>query len=74
MVVVGAGAYSMGSPKEEVGRSSDEAEPHPVMIGHPFAVGKFHVTVAEFAAFVSETHYETGFTCKTTRAPGPMVA
>jgi formylglycine-generating enzyme required for sulfatase activity len=30
-----------------------------------FAVGKFHVTVDQFAAFVTETGYDTGSKCST---------
>jgi formylglycine-generating enzyme required for sulfatase activity len=35
------------------------------MLGHPFAVGKFHVTVAQFTAFVFETRHDTGLVCTT---------
>jgi formylglycine-generating enzyme required for sulfatase activity len=36
-----------------------------VTIGKAFAVGKFHVTRDEFAAFVNETGYDTGSKCST---------
>jgi len=34
-----------------------------VRISRPFAVGKFHVTRDQFAAFVSETQYQASTTC-----------
>jgi formylglycine-generating enzyme required for sulfatase activity/uncharacterized caspase-like protein len=57
MVVVPAGAFTMGSPSGEKGRSSDEGPQHTVTIGRPFAVGKLHVTVDQFGAFVRDTSY-----------------
>ena len=35
----------------------------PVKIAKPFAVGKFHVTVDQFAAFMAETDYDAGTKC-----------
>jgi formylglycine-generating enzyme required for sulfatase activity len=55
MVVVPAGAFTMGSPPSEKDRFDDEGPQHMVTIGKPFAVGKLHVTVDQFAAFVRET-------------------
>jgi hypothetical protein len=44
MVVVPAGSFTMGSPKNEKDRLSDDEGPqHVVTISKPFAVGKFHV-------------------------------
>ena len=63
MVVVPAGAFTMGSPESEVGRGNNEGPQHAVTIAHPFAVGKFHVTVDQFAAFVKATHYDAGSSC-----------
>jgi formylglycine-generating enzyme required for sulfatase activity len=65
MVVVPAGSFTMGSPGGEVGRFADEGPQRTVMIGKPFAVGKFHVTVDQFAAFVAETKYDAGSKCWT---------
>jgi formylglycine-generating enzyme required for sulfatase activity len=48
----------MGSPESEKDRRNDEGPQHRVTIGKPFAVGKFHVTVDQFAAFVAETGYD----------------
>jgi hypothetical protein len=66
MVVVPAGSFTMGSPKNgsptirpaknEPGRFENEGPPHTVTIAKPFAVGKFHVTVDQFAAFVADRH------------------
>jgi formylglycine-generating enzyme required for sulfatase activity len=63
MVVVPAGSFTMGSPDSEKDRHDDEVPQHRVTIGKPFAVGKFHVTVDQFAAFVMETGYDAGPKC-----------
>jgi formylglycine-generating enzyme required for sulfatase activity/uncharacterized caspase-like protein len=64
MVVVPAGAFTMGSPENEKGRFTDESPRHVVSISKPFAVGKLHVTVDQFAAFVRDTGYKTSSTCR----------
>jgi formylglycine-generating enzyme required for sulfatase activity len=53
MVVVPAGEFMMGSPKEEKGRFEDEGPPHRVAIPLPFAVGRFAVTFEEWDACVT---------------------
>jgi formylglycine-generating enzyme required for sulfatase activity len=67
MVVVPAGSFSMGSTKQE--RDSwgvpelfgNREEPrHTVTIAKPFAVGRAHVTRAQYAAFAKETHRPAG--------------
>jgi formylglycine-generating enzyme required for sulfatase activity len=63
MVVVPAGAFSMGSPANEKGRIDIEI-PHVVSIGQPFAVGRLHVTVDQYAAFVRETGQGGAKTCR----------
>jgi formylglycine-generating enzyme required for sulfatase activity len=66
MVVVPAGSFTMGSPPYEQGLYNDvisEKPQHEVTLTRPFAVGKFHVTVDQFAAFVAETGYDTGSIC-----------
>jgi formylglycine-generating enzyme required for sulfatase activity len=63
MVVVPAGAFRMGSLQIEKNRSDREGPVHNVTIARPFAVGKVHVTVAQFAAFVSETGYDPAPNC-----------
>lgn len=65
MVVVPAGQFVMGSPSSEEERSSLEGPQHGRLFAKPFAVGKFHVTVAQFAAFQLATGYETGASCWT---------
>jgi formylglycine-generating enzyme required for sulfatase activity len=59
MVVVPAGSFTMGSQHER-GRLDNEDPQHVVTFAKPFAVGKLHVTVDQFAAFVRETGYDTG--------------
>jgi formylglycine-generating enzyme required for sulfatase activity len=63
MVVVPAGSFTMGSPESETGRFDNESPQHVVTISKPFAVGRLHVTVDQFAAFVRETGYEAGSKC-----------
>ena len=69
MVVVPAGSFTMGSPKSEKNRhkalDKNESPQHVVSIGRPFAVGKFEITVDQFAAFVKETGHDTGSKCGT---------
>jgi formylglycine-generating enzyme required for sulfatase activity len=63
MVVVPTGSFTMGSPEGENGRESEEGPQRVVTIAKPFAVGRLHVTVDQFAAFVAETRYDAGSTC-----------
>ncbi len=65
MVVAPAGRFTMGSPASEEDRQEDESPQHVVTFSKPFAVGKAHVTVDEFAAFVKETGYDAGARCWT---------
>jgi formylglycine-generating enzyme required for sulfatase activity len=65
MVVVPAGSFTMGSPGSEPGRGVDEAPQHQVTIAKPFAVGKFAITVDQFAAFAAETKFDAGSNCLT---------
>jgi formylglycine-generating enzyme required for sulfatase activity len=51
MVVVPAGEFTMGSPKEEKGRDADE-EQHQVTIARRFAVSCFEITSEEWDACV----------------------
>src|SRR6266478_1764595 len=64
MVVVPAGSFMMGSPSGEAG-DADESPSHVVAISKPFAVGKLHVTVDQFTAFVTERRYDAGSKCWT---------
>jgi formylglycine-generating enzyme required for sulfatase activity len=63
MVVVPSGSFTMGSPESDAERYNDEGPQHTVTIAKPFAVGKFHVTVDEFAAFVMDTRYDKESDC-----------
>jgi formylglycine-generating enzyme required for sulfatase activity len=63
MVVVPAGSFTMGSPTGEKDRDSDEGPQRGVTISRPFAVGKFHVTRDQFAAFVRKTGYAASSAC-----------
>jgi formylglycine-generating enzyme required for sulfatase activity len=47
VVPIPGGAYLMGSPKDEPGRSDDEGPQHPVQI-KPFWMGKYEVTWDEY--------------------------
>jgi formylglycine-generating enzyme required for sulfatase activity len=63
MLVVPAGAFAMGSPKNERVRADNEGPQHRVAIGKAFALGKLEVTVDQFAGFVTETSRQMGATC-----------
>jgi formylglycine-generating enzyme required for sulfatase activity len=53
MVVVPAGEFMMGSPKEEKGHGSDEEPQHKVSIRQRFAVSRSEVTFEEWDACVT---------------------
>jgi formylglycine-generating enzyme required for sulfatase activity len=77
MVALPPGKFLMGASKEDSrlvlkelpGLTAEEAQfpeerpQHEVAIGYSFAIGKFEVTVAEFAAYVAETGARTGGEC-----------
>ena len=69
MVVVPRGSFTMGSPENEPGRDKerdkDESPQHVVTIERAFAVGRLHVTVDQFATFVTETGHDAGSKCWT---------
>src|ERR1043166_1440983 len=58
MVVIPAGNFLMGSPDTEQNRDDNEGPQRRVTI-KPFALGKFELTVDQFAAFVAETTYRS---------------
>jgi formylglycine-generating enzyme required for sulfatase activity len=64
MIVVAAGSFTMGSPKNEPHRIDIEGPQHRVNFAKPFAVGKFEVTVDEFKAFANETGHDTISDCR----------
>ena len=53
LVVVPAGNFLMGAPASEPGRYENEGPARKVAISKPFAIGKFEVTVEEWATCVS---------------------
>jgi|HubBroStandDraft_5_1064220.scaffolds.fasta_scaffold15765_2 formylglycine-generating enzyme required for sulfatase activity len=53
MIVVPAGAFTMGSPPGEKGSSNFEHPQHTVVITKPFAVSKFELTFADWDACVT---------------------
>jgi formylglycine-generating enzyme required for sulfatase activity len=55
MVVVPTGAFLMGSPESETGRSDGEGPRREVTIDRPFALGRAPVTFDEFDAFCDAT-------------------
>ena len=54
MVVIPAGEFTMGSPASEAGRVDDEGPQRRVRVER-FALGRYEVTLAEYAAFVRST-------------------
>jgi formylglycine-generating enzyme required for sulfatase activity/class 3 adenylate cyclase len=72
MVVIPAGAFQMGAtaaenehfevPTTEAGRDQPQ---HQVSFAHPFALGKFDITRAEFAAFAKATNFHPRPGCMT---------
>jgi formylglycine-generating enzyme required for sulfatase activity len=64
LATVPEGSFFMVSPPNEEGRGHDgEGPQRRVTIGHPFAVGRFAITVDEFKEFVNDTGYRTGDFC-----------
>ena len=63
MVVIPAGKYRMGSPKNEKGRDDDEGPRHRVTISKSFAVGKHEVTRGQYAVFAGLTKGTLGRGC-----------
>ena len=68
MILVPAGEYAMGSPLAEANRDPREDPRHLVRIAYSFAVGKYPVTVGQFAHFVAATGYDAGDWCHTDEA------
>jgi formylglycine-generating enzyme required for sulfatase activity len=54
MVLIPPGNFRMGSPADEAGRLQDEGQ-RQTQIVKPFAIGRYEVTFAEYARFVSAT-------------------
>lgn len=51
MIVVPAGDFTIGSPQSEKDRIDAESPPRRMRIEHPFAVGKFEITRAQFERY-----------------------
>jgi len=62
MVAIPAGSFVMGSPAGEAGRFDDEGPQRTVDIG-AFALGRSHVTRAQYAAFAKATGRGDGDGC-----------
>ncbi len=69
MMVVPAGHFIMGSPQDEQGRDSIEGFQHTVTIGS-FAVGKFHITRAQWEYFLTSTKRPVAMGCAWSGLPG----
>jgi formylglycine-generating enzyme required for sulfatase activity len=54
MVVLPAGAFSMGSPADETGHKSEESPLHRVTISQRFAVAKFEITFEQWEVCVEQ--------------------
>jgi formylglycine-generating enzyme required for sulfatase activity len=54
MLVVPAGSFVMGSPRNEDGHTKDEEPQHPVTFARQFAAGRFAVTFEEWDACVAD--------------------
>lgn len=63
MVVLPEGLFLMGGAPTDKRRWNVELPQHLVRITKPFAIGKYEVTVDEFAAFVDATGYEPAARC-----------
>ena len=64
MVVVPAGSFTMGSPKDEAGRFENEGPQHPVTIARPFAIGVNDVARGEYRTFVRATRRKMTDECR----------
>jgi formylglycine-generating enzyme required for sulfatase activity len=67
MVTLAAGSFVMGSGSEDVQAEPDEQPAHRVQVPTAFAIGKFEVTRAQYAAFVKETGRVHPPGCNSTR-------
>ncbi|MFB3788087.1 MAG: SUMF1/EgtB/PvdO family nonheme iron enzyme [bacterium] len=52
LVLIPAGTFMMGSPDDEQDRDVEEGPQHPVSLTHPFYLGKYEVTQAQWQALM----------------------
>jgi len=69
MIALAPGTYLMGASKEDRKLADaytigSELPQHEVNIGYAFAISKFELTVAEFAAYEAEAGVQTGGDCE----------
>jgi formylglycine-generating enzyme required for sulfatase activity len=55
MININPGTFMMGSTDKEAGHTDDESPQHQVTFTRPFAIGKYEVTVKEYAQFAEVT-------------------
>ncbi|MBT8423248.1 MAG: SUMF1/EgtB/PvdO family nonheme iron enzyme [Gammaproteobacteria bacterium] len=77
MVSLPAGTFLMGTAEDDriidprTGKpATNDGPQHEVTFAYPFAIGKFEVTIAEFAEFVAATGYATVDRCMEFSKPG----
>jgi formylglycine-generating enzyme required for sulfatase activity len=61
MVLIQPGTFTMGSPKDERGRSDREWSPHKVTITKPFYMGVYEVTQAQWEAVMGKGSHRSKF-------------
>jgi formylglycine-generating enzyme required for sulfatase activity len=67
MVVVPAGAFTIGSPPDEPGRRGDEGPQKDIHIAQPFAISRYEVTRRQYEAFLEATGHPVSGNCMTDR-------
>lgn len=67
MVVVPAGAFTLGSPATEPDRRDDEGPQRRITFAAPMAVSRYEITRDEYEAFVRATGHPVGVGCLTDR-------
>ena len=80
MITIPAGSFMMGTavedrvPDHASGKPNANEEPqHEVTLAQPFALGKYEITVGQFAAFIEDTGYDASAGCFVLRAgPGRL--
>lgn len=73
LVHVPAGALVIGSPPREKGRFLHESPRRRITIRRPFYIGRFEVTVDQFAAFVDDIGYRPSVGCVADHNRSPFV-